>query len=155
MVTSHQVRGKVDNWRFWMVLAYFGIVLALCGLLVVYLKANSEETKRVASTRATEIQAVTTCFAAVKNAPVVAGFLAGQNALIINGIDGNQAALKIKGQDPKLRAVREESLARLKIAQANVTTLATLIKGTTPTTDSCVDLAVKTHVPYQQFLRKH
>lgn len=152
MVNSQDVRVKVDNWRFWMVIAYFGIVLALCGLLAVYLKASSEETKRIAETRASAIQQVTSCFVAVKNAPVVAGFVAGTKALIANGIDGNEAALEIKGQPPKLVKIRHQSITRLTKARRNVNNLAALIQKTTPTKKGCVKLAVKTRVPYQQFL---
>lgn len=145
------MRLRVDSWRFWVGVAYFGIVVTIVGLYIIYTKQNREDTKRVAEARAAAVQQVATCFAGVKNAPVVRGFVAGQKALIVNGIDGNRAALKIS-QDAKLRAVREASLRRLLIADTNNDILAALIKKTTPTRKGCISLAVKTHVPYHQFL---
>lgn len=146
------LRIKIDRWRFSMVVAYFGIAFTIVGLYIIYTKQSREETRRVAETRAAAVQQVAGCFASVKNAPVVRGFVAGQEALIVNGIDGNKAALKIKAQDPKLRAVREASLRRLNVAKANNDVLRALIKATTPTRKGCIQLAVKTRVPYQQYV---
>lgn len=149
------LRLQVDTWRFWVGIAYLGIVLTIVGLYVVYVKQNREETKRLSEQRASAVQQVATCFTGVKNAPVVAGFIGGEKALITNSIDGNRAALKIKGQDPKLGDVRRASLKRLLVAKANIDILTTLIRKTTPTRKSCVQLALKTHVPYQPLLTPH
>lgn len=146
------LRFRVDNWRFWMTIAYVGISIGLVGAFVALEKASSEEAKRVAEQRASAIQQVTTCFGGVTNAPVVAGFIAGQKALISNSLDGNRAALKIKGEPAKLVKIRHQSITRLTSAETNVNILAALIKKTTPKKTDCIKLAVKTHVSYKQFL---
>lgn len=157
-----KVLRRVDRYRFFMWLAYVGIAVAIVIAIRATVRTNHEEARqrlsdaqRVAETRAAATQQVATCFASVKNAPVVAGFIAGQRALIVNGIDGNEAALKLPNQDPKLAAVRRASLRRLLVAKANNDVLAALIASTTPTRKSCVTLAKKTHVQYQQYLPKH
>lgn len=152
MVNTSDVRVRVDSWRFWVGVAYLGIVLTIVGLYIVYVKQSREETKRVAEARATAVQQVAGCFAGVKNAPVVAGFIAGERALIVNSIDGNRAALKIHGQPAELTRIRNASLVRLSAARRNVNKLAELIAKTTPTRKACVQLAIHTHVPYQQYV---
>lgn len=151
---ADKTRRRLDTWHFWVGVAYVGLALVAIWLLVTYLQTGRNTSQRRADERAQQISAVTACFAAVANAPLAKGFIDGQGAIIQNGIDANVAILDADHLSAKQKKIRVDSLARLNRAKLNNDELERFIVQTTPTKKGCVALAVKTHVPYAQYLAK-
>lgn len=151
---ADKARKKLDSQAFWLWLAYVVLVLFGIWLFVTYIETGRNTSSRRADERAQQIAAVTACFAGVTNAPLAKGFIDGQGAIIQNGIDSNKAILDADHLSAKQKKIRVDSLARLTRAKLNNDELQRLIVQTTPTKKSCVQLAIRTHVPYSQFLTK-
>lgn len=58
-MTSNDVSHKLDNWRFWMGVAYFGLVLVIVALWVDWARTNADvaRTSRVVAERHADIVA--------------------------------------------------------------------------------------------------
>lgn len=150
---ADRARLRLDDKDFWLLLAYVVLVIFGIWLLVTYIETGRNTSGRRADERAQQIAAVTACFAAVTNAPLAEGFIDGQGAIIQNGIDSNNAILAADHLSPEQTKIRVDSLARLNRAKLNNDELQRFVVQTTPTKQSCVQLAVRTHVPYAEFLK--
>lgn len=151
---ADKVRRRLDSRAFGLLLAYVVLFLFGIWLLVTYIETGRNTQDRQADKRAQQIAAVTACFATVANEPLAKGFIDGQGAIIQNGIDSNKAILDADHLSAKQRQIRLDSLGRLNLAKLNNDELQRFVTQTTPTRKACIQLAVKTHVPYSQFVAK-
>lgn len=140
-VSEPSVRHRLDNWRFWVGVAYFGLALVVFGLYVLFTRVSSEAARRAASQRSAAQAQVTQCVTGVKNAPFVHGFVESQRTLVTSQILATQAALAVSSTDDPLYSVRVESLGRLERALASVEKLSDLVSASTPTRAACNKLA--------------
>lgn len=143
---EHSIRSQLDNWRFWVGVAYFGIALTVLGLYVLYSKQANESARRIAIQQATSQSQVTTCFNQVRNAPIIRGFVDGQKALIENNLITTIQSIEASGPKDPLYHIRLRAKLRLTRAESNIFKLEHLIDTTTPSKESCMKLAAKLHV---------
>ncbi len=146
-ISEPKIRRRLDSWRFWVGIAYFGIAAVVLGLVVAFSRVSSEAAKRAATQQAANQARVTQCAVAVRNAPIVAGFVDGQRAIIRNSILATIGALANTARTDPLYRVRLASLSRLQEALSNTNQLAGLVSATTPTMASCDRVAAALRVP--------
>lgn len=145
MTRTDHVRFALSDWRFWMGIAYFGLVMVIVGLFVLFNRTAHEEAARAATAKSAGIAQVSQCFVAVRNAPLVDGFIRSHEAIIENGLLTNKASIAASPGDP-LNPIRRRAIVRLTAAKANADELKRLTRATTPTRHSCVVLAGKLRV---------
>jgi hypothetical protein len=138
---ERNAREIMSDWRFWMGVAYAGIILTVVALVFLFSKIAHEEASRTATARAGAATQVGQCFTSVKNAPVTEGFIDAHEAIIVNGLIANRASLNASPLNDPLHQIRLKSILRLEKAQRNVTQLRKLIRAATPTRKKCIDLA--------------
>lgn len=97
--------------------------------------------ERTAERKARETSDVAQCFEQVANAPRVSRILNLIGVLADNSIAANRAALTVSSPDDPLRTVREQSIARLIPARADLREFIRLVDEQTPTKAKCVELA--------------
>jgi Na+/melibiose symporter-like transporter len=100
MTRTDHVRFALSDWRFWMGIAYFGLVMVIVGLFVLFNRTAREEAARAATAKSAGIAQVSQCFVAVRNAPVVDGFIRSHEAIIENGLLTNKASIAASPGDP-------------------------------------------------------
>lgn len=149
--TRQRILSKVDNWKFWQTIFGFGLACVIVALYVLFGRTARDEAARAARQRSDSVQAVSTCFNAVKNAPIVQGFLDGNDALITNGLIANRELLA-RDTVPSQAAIHSAAIGRLEKAQRNAAVLRTLIETTTPTKASCIRLARTDDIPVAPYL---
>lgn len=142
-MTERRIRRRLDDWRFWVGVAYFGLAAVVMGLYLLFGRQSAEAAKRAAIQRASALSEVSNCANSVKNAPVGRGFIATQRAIITNSILTTTAALQAEDANDPLRHVRLASLARLEAGRMNLNRLNAIFIATTPTKAKCNRLAVK------------
>lgn len=151
MTRTDHVRFALSDWRFWMGIAYFGLVSVVVGLFVLFNRTAREEALRTASAKSAAIAQVSQCFLGVRNAPVVEGFVDSHEAIIENGLLVNKASIAAAPGDP-LNPIRRKAIVRLTAAKNNADELKRLVESTTPTRRSCVVLAGKLGVDASRYI---
>ncbi len=145
------LREFLSDWHFWVSIAYIGLAFLTVWLYVLNGREARAGALRAAAIKSAATSQVSTCFTAVRNAPVTHGFVLAQAAIVDNGILGNESALARARPDDPLNPVRRASLARLRAAKANARSLRALIESSTPSRAKCVTLAKKLKIDPQQF----
>lgn len=145
------LREVLNNWWFWVGIAYFGLAAVVVALYINYgntaeatSKANRQEAISVAATKAANVNAVNQCFTSVKNQPIIEGFADGQLALIDNSLLLIQSAINNSPSDDPLLAGRQASLKRLAVAKVNSLALRALIAQQSRSREECIALAAST-----------
>lgn len=147
MSRTDRITLRLDDWRFWVGVAYFGIAAVVLGLYVLFSRQTNETAKRVAIQRANAQAQVSQCANAVRNAPVVDGFAEAHHALIVNQILTTTAALQVAAPGDPLTKVRLASLRRLEVALTNANQLLDVVSNSTPTKAACNREAAMLGVP--------
>lgn len=156
-------RVQLDSWRFWIGVAYAGIVLLFVCILVLFSKQiNSQAREReraAADVAAATAQAkianaaqVGSCVTAWRTAPNVLRILDLLDVLASNSIIANTAALQ---QDPgsPLTDVRKASLRRLAPAPGTIRVFRDATLKDKRTLTECRALAKKLGVDIESFIR--
>jgi hypothetical protein len=144
-------RVKLDSWRFWIGVAYFGLVLLFVCILVLFSKqsdANARERTKLATANSASVGA---CVSAWRSAPNVLRILDLLDVLAYNSIKANRAAIE---QDPMspLTPIRRASLKRLAPAPQTIEVFRRGTKKDQKTLAECKMLAAKLHVNIKAFL---
>lgn len=147
------IREHMSDWKFWVGVAYLGLILTVVALVVLFNRTAREEASRAASGKAAATTQVGQCFTSVKTAPVLKGFIDAHESIIQNSLLGNEAALKASPKDDPLRGIRVRSIVRLNAAQKNVDELRKLITAGTPTEKKCVALAASLGVDASRYVK--
>lgn len=134
MTMHDRVRLRLDNWRFWMVIAYFALAFLVVWLYGVSAKTQREQSTRLATARATAAADYARCVASIPQLAKINSFLRGESDLADTLARNSQAVLDatLIG-DPQLET-RRENLARLVAARDKI---ASVDKFPVPTIPEC------------------
>lgn len=141
-----RVLPKIDNWYFWVGVAYFGLVATLIGLYVLYGRSGHEQSLRIADERATATAQVSNCISGVKSGPSIFEVIGAIELLTQNSITTTQQTLQITPMESPLFKIRKNSLNRLENAEKKVMHFKIFLVTHTPTISQCKKLAKQLHV---------
>lgn len=142
-MTRKKLRRYLDDWRFWMGIAYFGLVLVTVALWINYdrVSADTARTIKVEAARHADIVAnadaqYTQCVESIPTLRHVNDFIVGvaglEQALLKNNIAAHQAT----PPTTPLYAAQILNIARLRVAIRS----AKQVAFTVPTKATCVAL---------------
>lgn len=141
------VRQKLDDWRFWVGVAYFGLVAVVVALFFINRDISREQTREAAEQRASSVSQVSTCADAVRNAPDVEALIAAIRFNVSDRVAATKDAIRVAPEGDPLAKVRQESLVRLRNQLARIDRLTAGFRKSTPTRAKCNALARKVGVP--------
>lgn len=150
---SKSILKRADNWKFWFTACVIGLAVCYVLLFKLFVKLSSDEARREATDQSSHATQVATCFNGVKNAPVVHGVLDNLYAIDDDKLKSLTVVLRLQPDSP-LRAERLASQARLIDDRAKLDTLSATVEATTPTKQSCVDLAKEFEIPVDRYLQE-
>lgn len=134
-----------DSWQFWMLIAYFAIVVVMASMVVIGVKVVHTQADRAAELKASQVAQVVACVSSVRNSPDIQNIIGAIYTLANSSIISTQQALKADPSD-SLTDVRKKSLKRLLPARAAASKFGRQIKARTPTIASCKALAERLNV---------
>lgn len=147
-----RTRVKLDSWRFWISVAFAGIVVLFgCVIYLVSVKFSEDADRRTQAALANTTQ-VTSCITSARSSPQILKLLDFLDVIANNSIAANTAALKAQPTGPLVK-VRQDSLRRLKPA---LPTIKAFRDGTTAgqrTIESCKALAKQLNVDIKPLLK--
>ncbi|MDQ3671682.1 MAG: hypothetical protein M3364_04485 [Actinomycetota bacterium] len=134
------LRGILDNWHFWMFVAFVGIALTLVWVVALNQRTARQEAGRVAEQRAENVARVEKCFSDLAQAPALHRILAALEQGFRNQLGAAQAALEADPGGP-LRKVRRDSIRHNRAALADIRDYMATVQARTPTRAECRSLA--------------
>ncbi len=135
----------LDSWQFWMVIAYFAIVVVMASLVVLGVKVIHTQADRAAEVKSSQTAQVAACVSNAKNSPDIQKIIGAIGTLANSQIISTEQALKASPDD-ELAGVRKAALRRLKPARAAAVKFGRQIKARTPTIEQCKKLAERLNV---------
>lgn len=125
------VRNRLDNWRFWMVLAWFAIAFLMVAGYRLSVRTAQEQATREAASDA----AVARCIASIPVLTKVNLFFEGERDLALTLLENSRANLSVTPMSDPVRATRVRNLRRLEAAYGKV---AAIDKFPVPTEMGCL-----------------
>lgn len=148
MTTEAKVRNFLVKPWLWMGIAYFGLVITLVAYAGVRREFVKEQTIRIATEKAANIDKVNTCFKTHTQLPVTLRFFGLLETIAENQRDGLTNNLNTHPGDP--RAVGPTgwvmTLKRTNTVLNDLRSLERRTLDTTPTKEECKALAERLHV---------
>lgn len=136
-----RIRTFLDNWRWWVGVAYFGLAGCVLALAMLFMSQSRSETDRRVGDTATVLE----CLQRVSRVPSTLQVVAALEQSILNQIQTTREAINA---DPEssLAQVRVDSLKRLTVALSQVSAFRKSVVETAPSRSNCEDLARALHV---------
>ena len=134
------MRVFLDDWRPWVGIAYFALVVMMVVLFFLNRAVVREQAAREAETKAGAVSARDNCYRLADNNPDLLAIIAAVRLLSRNSIQASQAALAIDPTGP-LAPVRRASIRRSRKAVIAADKFRDQIAGNTPTEARCDALA--------------
>lgn len=152
-MTQAQARRRLDSWRFWISVAFAGIVI-LFGC-VIYLVSNkfSEDADRRTQAALANTTQVASCITSARSAPNVLHLLDFLDVLANNSIISNESALKAQPTGPLVKT-RKDSLRRLRPALPTIEAFRLATERGQRTISDCKALASKLDVDINPLLKE-
>jgi hypothetical protein len=136
---ERRLRVRLDDWRFWVGVAYAGVVLSIVAILFVDQRLNRESANRAATERATQVAQVHNCFQSANERPHLLGTLDAVQLNIQNSIDTLKEYLVASPSGPLVGA-RRSALKRNYVALKHIDALKREVKDAYPTVAACKKL---------------
>lgn len=150
---ENKVRHRLDNWKFWMLIAYFGLVFVMVWLFFLNRQTAEQAAARQAQQKAANTAQVADCYQALRNAPALMGILDSVDLLAESSMKSSKAALQAD-PDSLLTPVRRASIERLERAREGVAVFAKAMVEQTPTLPECNHLAARLGVDPSPYMPK-
>jgi len=140
------LRDRIDNWRFWVGIAYFGLAAVVVALFFLNRDISKQQAESAAKSRAATAAQVRSCADAVRNKPDVDGLLDAIRFNIADRITVTVAAQEAAPPSDPLIVVRQASLDRLHQKLDALDTFIAKVADRTPTKQKCNEMAVRLEV---------
>lgn len=150
MTGEEQARHVLDNWKFWVGVAYVGMTGVVVALFILFSKTSHEEAVRVAEQQTAKRAQVVQCVAQAKGVPAIKAILNSIVLLANNSIIASSEAIRLAAPGDPLLHVRIESRRRAMTARTNVKKFKDLYLKQTPTIEKCRGLAQALAVNFQE-----
>lgn len=122
-----RVRIMLDNWRFWMGVAYIALACLVVALFFINARTTSsaahvarDEAIRVAQVKAAAAASYTACLKSIPALTAITTHLRGVNELAQVLLMNNKSALAITPRSDPLWKIRHASVARLRAARDQI-----------------------------------
>lgn len=146
MTLETPLRERLDNWRLWVGVAYFGLAAVVVSLFFLNRDISQQQAESAAKARSAAATQVRSCADAVRNKPDVDGLLDAIRFNIADRITVNVAANKAAAPDDPLVGVRQSSLDRLHQKLDALDAFIAKVDKRTPTKRECNQMAVRLDV---------
>lgn len=146
MTKEQRWRYRLDNWRVWVGIAYFGIALMIVALFFLNRDVTREQTARAATQRAAAVAQLENCYRQVDNNPDLVAIIDAVRLNAENSLTTAKAALAVDPSGP-LAQVRRDGIDRARLAIAAAHEFREQILSSTPTLTSCNSLAISLDLP--------
>lgn len=137
-----KARHFLDNWRFWVGVAYLGVVFCLVVLYFLNRDIAREQAARAATQKAGAISQRDNCYRMVDNNPDLIAIIDAVELNAQNSVESSRASLEID-PDGLLAPVRRASIARALSAIDAADKFKEQIASNTPTLKRCDALAIR------------
>lgn len=146
MTGEERTRHVLDNWKFWIGVAYVGLAATVVALFVLFSRTAHEEAVRVSQQRTARQAQVTSCVSSARAAPAIQAILTAIESLAKNSIIASDQALAVESSGDPLRPIRLASRRRAIRARDSVRSFRQRFVAGTPTLKRCATLARQLHV---------
>ena len=136
------IRERLDNWRLWVGVAYFGLAAVVVALFFINRDISRQQADSAAKARSASATQVRSCVDAVRNKPDVDGLLDAIRFNIADRITVTVAANEAAAADDPLTNVRASSLTRLHDKLDKLDAFIAKVNDRTPTRSECNEMAV-------------
>jgi len=142
MTSEERARGFLDSWKFWVAIAYFGLVAVIVALYFLNRDVSREQAARAAEQKAGALAQRDDCYRRLEANPDLLALL---ETMADDRRDRIQASLdSIAAQpDSELNAIRRESIAKSRRAIRGIDRFTRQIQAATPSIDECDALSVR------------
>lgn len=146
--TERGVRRFLDDWRFWMVIAFVGLAGTVVGLVVTFNQNAQDRAAREAASRANDNNDVNTCFNRATAAPTTARILGIFEDFIDQRLIEVQTMIDITPSNNVVRLLQlNQSRRRYERSKEDVQGYIVFTRENAPTLKECRILAEKLDVP--------
>ena len=142
MTREERLRYRLDNWKLWVGIAYFGLIFVIMALFFLNRDISQAQADRAAEQKSSQIAQVQTCRQRAQTGPDVQAIITLVRLNAENTIAAAKAAIATDPDGP-LTEVRLASIARSERNLDRMTRFQQAISEQTPTLDECNALAKK------------
>lgn len=139
---ERSIRERLDNWKFWVGVAYFGLALLVVWLFFLNQDIAREQAARTATAKANAVSTRDNCYRMVDNNPDLLSIITAIRLTSRNSIATSKAALRL-APDGALSDVRRASIKRNQRAMRAADKFRAQIVQSTPTEQRCDELALR------------
>lgn len=139
------IRTRLDTWKFWVGVAYVGLIAVIVALFVIQRDLANEQARRTAAERAAAVGQVQQCRAQAESRPQLLSLVRAIRLNAANSATSLRGLLRLNPTGPSAE-LRRASLARARRSVNAADAFTRRLRENMPTDRECRALARRLHV---------